>query len=170
MTIVRRHGIDTPFSGWVRSCNKLDSVQFSITLNDVDCLVYGGEWLVHKYKYGHTFPTRGLSCMMKIEVKTNGAEPSQIQQESVFLDHQSIDKGRFIERLKPNGSMTKLWHFGWFVLRFSGWCPRDSKFIHWGRFNDLGEIYYKRITKKKLIEILRFDRRPDTLEKERLIS
>jgi hypothetical protein len=157
VTIARRYGEDTPFGKWVREQRELDSHQFSLTLNDAD-------WIFHRYRTEvDAVGTRDLQCMMVVETKMYYAVPRQPQLETLFFLHQMLNRKGVLRR--PGKPSVALWSYGVFVLSLQGTHPGDSRGANWGRFDERGQLNWTPIeSRQQLIEILRFDLTPDTLE------
>ena len=54
-------------------------------------------------------------------------------------------------------------HFGLSMLSMDGTMPDDSTLMYWGRFNHFGRVIWREVEQAKLLELLRFDVDPDSL-------
>lgn len=155
--------METHFERWMREEDLLDS-RTGIVRYDLDVLL-------HKYMdCTDGFGDRTIQCLMFIEVKTFGAQPSDSQKDTLHLLNQVLRN----RRPNINGNRNK-WNagdhvplakcrslllgqdislrlFGGHVLVFERNGPDDSSWIEWDK---------KRITKKQLIGLLRFEIDPD---------
>lgn len=157
MTRPRIYGEDSDFSGWLRSNSALDSVEFSISVNDRD-------FTLHKFKTNvDSVGTRAVHLMMAIEVKTRGGMPGWAQRQTKFFEHQLLRKTRRLV-CSETGIKTSVWHFGYFVLSLFGTAPQAGRHVTWCRFQPNGAIEGRTIQTAELERILRFEVRPDTLK------
>jgi len=162
MTTQRLYGEDNDHGRWVRRQRSLDSHQHCFTLNDAD-------WIHHRYDLPVPGKRkRSLQLMMHVEVKTHGSFPRESQAETLFFLHQVCRKAVVVKRLGGREQIT-LWHFGVFLLRFSGTCADNSREgIWWGAFNNDrkdGFIDWTTIeSQEALIDILGLNVNPNTFE------
>jgi len=162
MTRQRAYGEDTPFGKWMRDHKDLESIEFSLYVTDVD-------FTIHRYCY----PIDGLGqrevhLLMHLEVKTRGGLPEGYQLETQYLLHQLLCQKRRLKRCwgrPPIG----VWHFGNFAVSLVGDAPRSATdMVTWARFNDAGGLETTTIPASTLVQLIKFDRRPDTLQPLRL--
>ena len=147
------------FSLWVRKHPSLESHSQGLSICDTD-------YIVHKFK---THGSREFQCLMVVEVKCFGAEPSDAQRDSLSAFSQSISNRRtnmhYKKLRRPQcdtgpvrvySRMIKKYvncrRFGAHLLQLSGACPDTSTSIRWDGH---------KITKEQLIGLLRFDLDPD---------
>lgn len=160
MTTPRRDGgaEETPFGGWVREQDDLDSISQCLTVNDVDMMF-------HKYKiHLDGIGPRKIQFMFDLEVKAFDRMPSSDQRQTLFFHHQLLSKKGPL-RDSRNGGKASVWHFGFFVLSMGGAHPGEANpCLNWCRFDGSGRLFPVPISVHSLKEILRFDIRPDTLE------
>lgn len=152
----RIHGSDVPFMAWCRSNPHLPAAgqQCGWVQTDVDAFIH---------RYLHLIDgvgTRELQAMMEVEVKTWGAMPSPSQEDTLRKKHlttrNQVRLGRQVIR-----------NFGVTVVSMDATTPDDSSVIKWCRFRDKPphDLIVAEVTAFELVELLRFDRNPDTLEK-----
>jgi len=149
---------ESAFSRWVREQPELDSSLGYVT-TDQDL-----EWQLYCTGRGRDF-----QLMMHIEIKTNGAELSPSQRDSLHMKNQIIrnrrqtptkpcqwQSGTAPLRVYSEIARRKVWlrHYGVHVLQFSGLGPEDSEWIRWDR---------RLIDVEMLLKILKFEVDPDTL-------
>ena len=151
----RSHSQEQAFGRWMRGNPKLDAQKESFTALDID-------FIVHRYK---THKGRSLQTMMFIEVKTNGAELSDSQRDTLTMLSQ-ITKSPQVSDCKTSGEAAErvfsrmlggkidLKWLGVHVLTFSGLGPDDSDSIIWNKTE---------ITKEQLTALLHADIDPITL-------
>ena len=153
---------ETPFGRWLRANRDLDSITHGVTAHDVDMMV-------HKYKDNvDGVGARTVHLMMNIEVKALGRRPTPEQMETLFFNHQLQAKKI---KLKSNraGVNCSVWHFGWYVLVMPGVDPGPpDTTLTWCRFDENGELNDAKIITAELVQLIRFDLRPDTLRPLRL--
>ena len=160
---------EDPFNAWVRAHPDLDSRKHHIVIFDTDA------W-VHRYGFtrkGITY--REVQCMMLVERKSHGRDIDRWQRDSLLMADQLLRtekfrtqriNGRFAPGHAQNTVTLKLYShllrrevqvksYGSHLLRISGGTPDDSKWIEWDR---------KKITVEQMVQVLRFDLHPDTLE------
>lgn len=155
MTRTRIFGSDTPFCDWMRNCEMLPSSSedfgFSACDNDVT---------VHRYKFGvkDAVGTRDVQGLMQIEVKTRQGKPS-------FSQFDTLNKLNLFAGERQIGGC-HIRFFGVFVLVLSGTTPDDSDAMWWCSMpkgtliSDPSAMKFRKINKRTLIEIMRFDRHP----------
>ena len=159
MTRHRVYGSDTEFCAWMRKQKDLPSsgpdFGFSASDNDVT---------VHRYKtIVDGIGTREVQALMQIEVKTRQGKPSMAQIDT--LGKLNLFGGR------QNTSEGVVFFYGVFFLVLSGTDPDNSRKMWWGwipkgeRISDASRLKFEVISKNRLIELLRFERHPRTMEK-----
>lgn len=157
MTTARRNpNGQTPFGSWVQSHPDLEAITHSLTVTDADMMF-------HKYKtYVDAIGTRQIQLQMWVEVKTYGANLTKSQHETLFDHHQGLcTRKQTVMRRSPFGGMRQVWHFGVCILRLQEDVPTDGG-IEWGVFNPDGSIeWYPNGTCEALVDLLRFNSRPD---------
>lgn len=166
--------LETPFNGWFRSHPEFHSVRKGITRFDLDLLL-------HRYKFIHDgMGARTVQCMMFVEVKTNGAELTPAQQDSLSVLSQvmrnrrpnnPLRNGRRVKNvsraLHARGHsaiavvfsrMTKKRHalrlFGGHLLRLESETPETSQWMLWDD---------KAITVNQLVKLFLFEYDPDKI-------
>lgn len=141
----RRHTKETAFERWVRNHPDLDSKQSGIVRFDLDILLH---------KYFTKIDGKGirdLQAMMFIEVKTNWAESTQCQRDTLDILNQLLNnrrpnvnapaKGRRADKETRPVSVvsclskraTRIWLLGGHCLRLSGSDPTNSDRMEWDR-------------------------------------
>jgi hypothetical protein len=160
MTAPRRDGRhETEFLKWLRLNKEIDSKIHRITANDVDVTL-------HKYKaHRDGMGGREVQLMMNVEVKTFGAVPNPNQAQTTFFQHQFLDNRRRLLVDSKTGKKHSVWHFGYYVLVLDKDKPEDGCTVRWCVFLDNGNLSASRISTEELEAVLRFDLRPDTLQK-----
>jgi hypothetical protein len=159
MTREREYGHDTPLSQWIRANTLLDSTQYGLTLNDRD-------WVWHKYKaHIDGLGTRAVQLSMTFEEKCLGAMPSESQLETLFYDHQRLNtKRRLFSTMQKK--RVSVWHFGVFIVSYPGLEINHDTILDWYAFvDDHGSMMKHQLPLQTFQEILRFNIRPDTLDK-----
>lgn len=152
------HSAETSFGRWVRNNKALDSGSgFSV----IDC-----DFWVHKFK---TFRSREFQLIMLVEIKTNGAQLSDAQKDTLHIANQVMrnrsETPTKERRFQAGYSIVKARSLmlgrnvlvkchGVHSLVFSGLGPDDSDSIQWDR---------KEIDELQLTQLLAFDLDPDTL-------
>jgi hypothetical protein len=150
----RIHGEDKEFMEWCRSHPDLPSFsrECGWVQTDVDTLIH---------RYMTTFDgqgTRELQCLMLIEVKTRSGMPSPSQEDTLRKQHLCTKT-----EIRINGQTVK--NFGVTVVTMDGTTPEDSHSIEWCRFEQHPPHALNRtvVTVQQFVELIRFDRHPDTL-------
>lgn len=164
-----RHTAENAFKRWVRNHPQLHSMEAGIVVYDCDMLLH--KFMVKKDGVG----TRDIQCIMFIEVKRYMAKPTPAQLDTLSVFSSALrnrkdnmhkeKRGRHLENHHPP---TKAWSkmhnkeielrmFGAHLLQFSGSGPDDSAEILWDG---------KKIDTLMLIQLLRFERDPDTLSRD----
>lgn len=153
------HTAETAFSQWIRTNPALDSGKGY-------CVVDQDMW-VHRYK---TERGRDFQLIMCVETKTNGADLTPAQRDTLLIVNQLMRNRRQTptKQLKHQSGhgIAKAYSaimnrevvvkaFGMHVLRFSGMGPQDSREMWWDR---------RQIDAELLTKILSFDLDPDTLQ------
>ena len=150
---------ETMFGRWIRNNRELDSAKgYCVTDQD---------YWIHRFK---THGNRAFQCIMLVEIKTMGAEPTLAQSDTLWIVDQLMRNRRDTPtkkdtRLQAGAGPVKvrsamrsgevvLKAMGVHVLTFSGLGPDDSSRITWDN---------KEITTDTLTKILRFDLDPDSL-------
>jgi len=156
MTRQRAYGDDTPFGAWIRSVPELGSAihQAAFTINDAD-------WILHKYTtHGDGLGLREVQHVMFLEVKTNNAESSKHQLDTLWTIDRVFhyrQKVTFPGENKPRS----VWAHGVHILRLTGLRPDDGLPIKWGSLTQNGVVYRDIENDQELISILRFDIDPE---------
>jgi hypothetical protein len=157
MTKRRIFGEDKPMLEWIRAHPELPSysINHGRTVNDVD-------FLIHQYMTQvDALGTREIQFMLHIETKSRCGRPDQSQTDTLFKEHMMKRRTAFIF-----GKQVR--HHGVAVLSLSGESPMDSDVIMWGRFQGFGptpEITFRQITELELLDLITFQRDPDTFVK-----
>jgi hypothetical protein len=129
--------------------------------------------LLHRYKFPcDKKSSRNIQCLMFLEVKTFGAEPTMAQRDTLSIMSQALrNRRRNIHRLKRGrhlddhvplalafswllGRDVRLKMFGGHLLQLSADDPATSEWIAWDR---------RRIQPADLVALLRFELDPDSL-------
>lgn len=161
------HSAETAIERWIRKQERLDSRIEGIVRFDCDILL-------HRYKLRvDKMGATDTQCVMFIEVKTHGAEPSLSQTDTLSLFSQVLrnrrpnrhqaKKGRHAnDHTPPARTWSKarsksigLRMFGGHLLQMENESPDDSAWMKWD---------WKPITVDHLIALLRFEIDPDTLK------
>lgn len=161
------HTQESDFERWMRNCRDLDSKNFGLVRYDCDILLHRYFLLNDKKN------DRRIQCLMLIEVKAFGADMTPAQRDTINLFNQvlrnrrpnihSSKKGLHALNHTPlckvfspmHKQMIQLKMFGAHLLQMSGNDPESSNQMIWDR-------RYK-IDQDQLIQLLRFERDPDTL-------
>jgi hypothetical protein len=160
------HTQETALERWIRNSEELDSRLKGIVRFDCDILL-------HRYKVVEDKKSqRDIQCMMFIEAKTRGGKLTEAQRDTLSMFNQvlrnrhpnihAIKHGRHAEaRVPPCRCFSfvlrryvRLWLFGGHLLVMSHDAPDTSDWMEWDN---------KRIELGTLVQLLRFDRDPDTL-------
>lgn len=158
MTRERIFGEDTPFGAWVRRRPNLDSILHGITVNDKD-------YMFHKYKDNvDGMGARMVHLMMNVEEKMYGAMPSKTQLQTLFFEHQLLNKKLPLKDVYGPGKIA-VWHFGCFVVSMPATYPGEiSDTVTWCRFDEKGRLIPTEITVDQLDGVLGFRLNPVTLD------
>jgi len=162
MTRERIYGSDPVWGQWVRSLGvrggPLPSASDlrGTTVNDWDLIL-------HQYKTPvDNQGTRDVHCLMFVECKTRMAEVASTQTETLWLWHQGT-KRKYQAKLVNSKKRVAVWNYGASVLRCDSDDPATATWFDWGRFDDNGRLFYRQLDTASVIELLAFDREPDTL-------
>ena len=157
MTRVRATGYEaSPFGAWVRAQPTIESHESGLVVTDID-------WCFHKYApHIDSLGSREVQLMMYVELKCYNATPTPSQLETLALLHQICASKGKVHR--PNRPPTTLWHFGVYVLRLLGTSPVQHPQCQWGIFGDDATLHWQTLHTARLVEVLGFTRRPDTLD------
>lgn len=157
MTKRRIYGEDKPMMAWVRDHPELPSYSMNHgrSVNDVD-------FLIHQYMTTvDSSGTRELQFMMHIETKTRNGIPDESQKDTLHKEHVMKKGTKWITNKRGRQQVR---HHGVSILSMSGECPSTSNTISWGRFGDSEscEITFSQISEEQLLDLLTFQRDPDT--------
>lgn len=162
------HTAETALERWIRNHADLDSRTKGIARFDCDILLH--RYLMPTDKKG----TRELQCVMFIEAKTQWANVSPSQRDTLSMLSQVLrnrkdnrhqtKRGRHAgDHIPPCscyshmlGREVRVRLFGGHLLRMSGDCPESSQSMTWD-----GED----IDTETLLRVLRFERDPDDISK-----
>jgi hypothetical protein len=160
MTIARRDGGGTPFSNWIRDQCELDSREFNISVQDND-------FWVHRFsarkESARTSIKNVVEHLQLIEVKAFSAGQPFAQKDTFdvidrLIRRVSVKNGRrypiLIDDSRSYGRKRSVRWLGVHLLQMSGDRPDNSGRIVWDRRHEISE--------EVLIELLRFDRDPDS--------
>jgi len=155
MTTQRRDGLEeTSFARWTRSNSTLDSKN-GLAVLDIDRI-----W--HRYRsHVDKLGARKLLHAMLIEEKSNMAELSLDQLETLWIMSQAYDKRAEWEADTPRGEKVVFRWWGCYCLQYSGSEIMQADKIYWGNFTTRIK---KRITLQVLENILLFNLNPQTLK------
>jgi hypothetical protein len=157
---------ETPIKAWIRSHENLDSRQACLCIGDSDL------W-VHRYgtREGPRVD-RDVKYLMLVEIKTHGRDLNAQLRDLYLIINDLLrtntwkvqrDNGQFLNGHDQNsrivrssfaGRPVQVHCFGVHLLRLTGATPDTSDLIKWDR---------KTISRAELVELLRFDRSPDSL-------
>jgi hypothetical protein len=166
VTKQRVYGEDSPFSEWLRKQPGLPSGSLEIGVVATD-----RDMTIHVYKTPvDRMGSREVQSMIDIEVKTRGGGVSDSQRDTLYKRHRVICpdcKCKCIALPNGTGKVESLRHYGQAFVFLSGTDPDTSYAIWWGRFAGTAsqEIRKTRITRKQLVDLLRFDLHPDSLNR-----
>lgn len=155
----RSFGSDVEFCEWMRNCNDLPSYgkDFGFVATDTDLVV-------HRYLTSvDSIGTREVQGLMQIEVKTRMGKPQPSQMDTLSK------LNLFADEKVVSGVYVRF--FGVYILVLQNTTPDNSSHIWWvkipkGKFySDPKLSVIKQIDRGCLIDILRFERHPDNLEK-----
>lgn len=157
MTVIRRDGIESPFSNWIRGEQQLDSIQERLSVLDTDYWVH--QFRARRDRVGE----RMIDSIMCLELKTNQADLPFAQRDTLRLIaalHRKVaytENGRIkTVKLDMVGEIRFVRMYGYFLLRLERDRPDDGGWIEW---------HGRRVDLQTLIEILSFRRDPRTHRK-----
>ncbi len=154
MTIARRDGNESPFSAWIRSERRLDSIRERLYVADCD-------YWIHQYRAHHDrIGERMIDSIMLIELKTFSAELTWNQRDTLKLigacsRRSFYDKRGNVRTVRvavPEVRLVR--NYGPFLLQLSADRPDVSDRIIW---------HGRRIDLDMLVEVVSFRRNPRTL-------
>lgn len=151
----RVYGSDTDFMAWMRAHHLLPA-------NSADCgfVATDNDIVVHRYKTAvDGLGTREIQSIMDIETKTRNGMPTPSQLDTLYK--RDMFRGT---KETPQGELVR--YYGTYVLRMSGTTPENSDQLWWCHFSrrESNRLLIRvPISKKVLIDLLRFDRHPDNL-------
>lgn len=159
MTRERMYGSDTEFCDWMRNCKRLPSFSrdFGLSASDNDVTL-------HRYITAIDGQgTREVQALMQVEVKTRQGKPP-------FAQIDTLSKlNMFCGQKSTREGVVRF--FGVFILVLQNTRPDNSEKMWWGsipkglNIRDARECKWKQIDVDVLIDILRFDRHPRSLDK-----
>jgi hypothetical protein len=166
MTIARRNAtFQPPFNQWLQRQADLDSRNYRMAVADNDLLIHKYSSRIGKVRYEYEMTTDNRDCidhLMQVEVKAFMSELTNSQEDSLYLLDAVLraacaknGRRRYIEipdRRMPS-FIRHVRCYGVHVLTLSGADPDTSDQMFWDETP---------ITQHQLIEILRFDRDPDS--------
>jgi len=151
--------LEDEISQWIRSHPELDSAKgFAWMDKDLIC---------HRFLTNHG---RDFQCMMFVEFKTRGARLNDVQRDTMHMVNQMFrtdcttptKRARDHSHQTPTrihsvkaGRRISAKAFGYHLVLLSGQTPDDSAEIWWDK---------TRIDRHRLIQLLRFDLNPDSLQ------
>lgn len=116
------------------------------------------DWIWHQYRTTKDrIGKREVNHIMLIEEKSNGADLTFSQRDTMFLLHQALRRIDGFKNLKlktVRGDKVRVRFWGCFKLQYEGLCLNDAAWIKWN-FHD--------ITIEQLEAVLRFELSPITL-------
>jgi len=156
MTVARRNPAEeTSFGRWIRNHPGLDSIRQRLSVTDSD-------YWIHQYRAHHDqVGSRAVDSIMLVELKTFGAELRYSQRDTLHLTNQLLrmvcvkanGKRRFVRLRGDTGEVRLVRCFGVQQLVLSSDEPTSSRKILWN-----GQV----ISEEMLVDLLRFDRDPDS--------
>jgi hypothetical protein len=160
--------VEEPWKKWIRNNPHLDSMEHGLSLMDTDM------W-VHKFGQRRTRVPgwdRDIQYLMKIEVKTNGADITAAQRDDINLIDNLLrtkpwKEHRVNGQLVPGhpqnvrevfskraGKKIRVICHGYHILRMSHETPGCSEWLLWDG---------REVTKEQVVRILRYELDPDSL-------
>lgn len=160
---------EDPFNAWVRAHPRLDSRTDHMVITDSDM------W-VHRYAIRHRGGVlRDVQYVMLVEWKTHGADLTPSQRDTLHIVNQLLRTERWRDQ-RVNGQFAPGHRQNTAPLKdvFSAWLKRRVQVISYGAHklqlsgstpDDSDRIVWDstQITASQLVEVLRFDRNPDSL-------
>ena len=157
MTVSRRDKDDSPFGDWIRHHAGLDSIRERLSITDSDYWIH--RYRAHSDKNGE----RAVDQIMLVELKTNMRDVPFAQRDTLVLVNQLLrraskrpDGRRSHVLLKGiiSGETRRVRCFGVHLLQLGSTRPDNSA----------GSILWdhRYLTEEMLVEVLRFDRDPDS--------
>jgi hypothetical protein len=147
---------EQPFSAWIRSESRLDSIVQRLSVSDCD-------YWIHQYRpRTDSVGEDMIDNIMLIELKSHSAGPPYSQRDTLRLVAEMLRKSCLNKRghvvTQPmsfeNGVVRRLKFYGIFLLQLSADRPDNSEEIVWRG---------KRVSLEMLIEVLSFERDPRTM-------
>lgn len=158
---------EQPIDEWIRAHPDLDSQREGVVIAD-------GDKIVHRYHVRTKGRSdRGVQYIMQLELKTFCAKETPSQQDTLSIWNQinrtvawkfQRQQGRFtkghpqnvrlITVYSPLNGRVQVLNYGKHTLRLSAATPEDSDWMTWDG---------KEIDTETLVQVLRFDRSPDSL-------
>jgi len=156
MTAQRRDGAGEPFGEWIRAHPALDSIRERLSVTDSDYWIH--QYRAHRDRVGR----RAIDSVMLVEVKAFSKEIGYAQRDTLHLVSQllriaSVRPDGRRRTIRLNGTRTGerrvVRCFGVHCLQMTSDRPDTSNLMLWD-----GKV----IDCETLVEVLRFDRDPDS--------
>lgn len=155
MTSVRRDGNEAPFSDWIRNHPSLHSIRERLSVMDAD-------YWIHQYRAkSDKIGDRKIDSIMCVELKTFERDLPYAQRDTLRLISAMYRQVAYTKdgkirtmRLDMGNEIRTVRMYGYFVLRLERDRPDKSRWIEWNG---------RQIDEEMLVDILRFQRDPRTL-------
>jgi len=155
MTCARRDGHGSDFGEWSRAHPDIESNRYGLAVTDVD-------WIFHKYaETADGRIIRNSQRQLWLETKCMGAMPNDFQRQTLFFNHQLLNRHSGNLTCAITGRLITIRHYGVFVLSMSGTSPHNSHRMQWLSFDASGCLVSRPIDESTLLKLLRFEIRPD---------
>lgn len=166
MTAVRRDGVESPFNAWVRSHPELESRGNRLSITDSDLWCHRYSMRDERHRESSNDVRDAVDSIMLVEVKTFLRDVPFAQRDTLTVIDALL---RMASTRKSDGrrmhvkisdarlggrKVRRVRCFGVHLLELSGDRPDNSETIMWDHRSYLHE--------EALIELLRFDRDPDS--------
>lgn len=148
---VRTFGSDSEFSGILRTHPRFQNEhdnETGIALTDCDLIV-------QSYKHQGM---REIACVQIVEVKSRMGEPTWSQAQTYRLIN------------KFSGRKPGVIFYGVSFVRYSGASLRSSSQIMWGRFNAIGNIWWRDTNAEEVLDLVTMLKHPQTMTRRELFK
>lgn len=167
----RIYGEDTPTMAWIRSQGRFDFLPTQPRLPSSEFATTDIDAIVHHHRVEQDYlGIREVQMLLHLEIKSFGGVPSPSQSNTLFMQHQALyDCAR--NKVKTQfvvdsfcGKKVSLWHFGVSFISHGTKSIENCENANYGRFDALGKINWRTISREEFLQILEFRRRADNLK------